>query len=69
MDRARLIEFVRDRGLAEVATRGPDGAPQAALVGSAATDRGELLFDTAVGSRKLRNLRAVPPRCGRHRLG
>ena len=43
-----------------VATRGPDGAPQAALVGIAATDRGELMFDTAVGSRKLRNLRAFP---------
>ena len=43
-----------------VATHGPDGAPQAALVGIAATDRGELLFDTAVGSRKLRNLQAFP---------
>jgi len=60
VDRAQLIEFVRQRGLAVVATRGPDGAPQAALVGIATTDRGELVFDTAVNSRKLRNLRAFP---------
>lgn len=32
MDRAQLVEFVRRRGLAVVATRGPDGAPQAALI-------------------------------------
>lgn len=60
MDRANLIEFVRQRGLAVVATRGPDGAPQAALVGIAVTDRGELVFDTAAGSRKCRNLEAFP---------
>jgi PPOX class probable F420-dependent enzyme len=60
MDRAQLVEFVRRRGLAVVATRGPDGAPQAALVGIAATDRGELVFDTAAGSRKVANLRAFP---------
>jgi len=58
MDRAQLIEFVRQRGLAVVATRGPDGSPQAALVGIGATDRGELVFDTAGASRKCRNLRA-----------
>jgi PPOX class probable F420-dependent enzyme len=60
VDRAQLVEFVRRRGLAVVATRGPDGAPQAALVGIAATDRGELVFDTAAGSRKVANLRAFP---------
>lgn len=38
----------------------PGGRPQAALVGITATDRGELIFDTAVGSRKYANLRAVP---------
>lgn len=60
MDRGQLVEFVRRRGLAVVATRDPDGAPQAALVGIAATDRGELVFDTAAHSRKCANLRAFP---------
>lgn len=57
MDRAQLSEFVRQRGLAVVATRAPDGSPEAALVGIAATDRGELVFDTSAASRKCRNLR------------
>ncbi len=60
MNRSQFIEFVRHRGLAVVATRGPDGAPQAALVGIAATDQGELVFDTAASSRKCRNLRVSP---------
>jgi PPOX class probable F420-dependent enzyme len=60
VNRSQFVEFVCQRGLAVVATRGPDGAPQAALVGIAATDRGELLFDTASSSRKYRNLRAFP---------
>jgi PPOX class probable F420-dependent enzyme len=60
MNRAQFVEFIRPRGLAVVATRGPDGAPQAALVGITATDRGELVFDTASSSRKYRNLRAFP---------
>ena len=60
MNRAGLVEFVRQRGLAVVATRGPDGAPQAALVGITATDRAELVFDTAAGSRKRANLQAFP---------
>lgn len=60
MNRAQLVEFVRRRGLAVVATRGPDGAPQAALVGVAATNHGELVFDTAARSRKYANLRAFP---------
>jgi hypothetical protein len=47
VDRAQFVQVVRRRGLAVVAARGPDGAPQAALVGIAATDRGELVFDTA----------------------
>jgi pyridoxine/pyridoxamine 5'-phosphate oxidase len=58
MDRVGMIEFVRARGLAVVATRGPDGEPQAALVGIAATDLGELLFDASARSRKVINLRA-----------
>jgi hypothetical protein len=38
------------------ATRGTDGAPQAALVGITATWRGELDFNTSRSSRKHRNL-------------
>jgi PPOX class probable F420-dependent enzyme len=56
MDLAELIGFVRARGLAVVASRGPDGAPQAALVGIAATDRGELVFDCSRRSRKYTNV-------------
>jgi PPOX class probable F420-dependent enzyme len=60
MDRTEMIEFVRARGLAVVASRGPDGAPQAALVGIAATDVGELIFDTSRDSRKYANIERHP---------
>jgi PPOX class probable F420-dependent enzyme len=60
LKRGELVEFVRRRGLAVVATRGPDGPPQAALVGVAATNHGELVFDTVSRSRKCANLRAFP---------
>ncbi len=60
VNRMQFVEFVRRRGLAVLATRGPGGAPQAALVGIAVTDYGELLFDTATNSRKCANLRAFP---------
>jgi general stress protein 26 len=60
MTRAQLVEFVRRRGLAVVATRDRSGAPEAALVGIAATDRAELVFDTSARSRKCVNLRAFP---------
>ncbi len=60
MTRAQLVQFVCRRGLAVVATRVPDGSPQAALVGIAATDRGDLVFDTAAQSCNCRNLRAFP---------
>lgn len=56
MDPSQLVTFVRHRGLAVVATRGPDGAPQAALVGVAATDRAEIIFDTSNRSRKYHNI-------------
>ncbi|MCA0296118.1 MAG: pyridoxamine 5'-phosphate oxidase family protein [Actinobacteria bacterium] len=55
-----LIEFVRERLLAVVSTVGPEGNPQSALVGVAATEDGEILFDTDRGSRKARNLMADP---------
>jgi pyridoxine/pyridoxamine 5'-phosphate oxidase len=58
MNRAALIEFVRGRGLAVVATRTREGDPEAALVGITATDRGDLVFDTSRRSRKYANLQA-----------
>jgi hypothetical protein len=58
VDQQQFINFVRQRGLAVIATRGADGAPQAALVGITATGRGELVFDTSRSSRKYRNLPA-----------
>ena len=60
MDQQQFIDFVRQRGLAVIATRGASGAPQAALVGITATARGELVFDTSRRSRKYRNLSAFP---------
>jgi hypothetical protein len=59
VDQQQFINFVRERGLAVLATRGADGAPQAALVGITATGRGELVFDTSRSSRKYRNLSAL----------
>lgn len=58
MNREPLVKFARERGLAVLATRGPDGTPQAALVGTAASDQAEIIFDTSIRSRKYRNIRA-----------
>lgn len=56
MDRSALISFIRQRGLAVLATTNDSGHPQAALVGVAVTDRGEIVFDTVTTSRKYANL-------------
>jgi hypothetical protein len=58
VDQQQFINFVRQCGQAVIATRGAEGAPQAALVGITATGRGELVFDTSRSSRKYRNLSA-----------
>ena len=47
--------LARDR-VAVISTIGPDGCPQAALVGFALGDRLDLIFDTATDSRKHANL-------------
>ena len=52
-----VAQFVAAQQLAVVATLDPDGAPQAALVGIALTDRFELVFDSVDCSRKIGNLR------------
>lgn len=60
MNRNQLVTFIRQRGLAVIATRGADGGPQAALVGVAATNRAEIIFDTSVRSRKYGNIQDCP---------
>ncbi len=60
MDRAGLITFVRERGLAVIASQGPQGTPQAALVGVAATDDAEIVFDTSGSTRKVANIEREP---------
>jgi general stress protein 26 len=55
-----LIEFVRARGLAVVASVDQSGRPEAALIGVAATDQGEIVFDTSNNSRKVSNVERHP---------
>ena len=55
-----VVQFVAGQTLAVVATLGTYGAPQAALVGIAVSDRFELVFDSIDTSRKIRNLRRDP---------
>jgi len=56
--REQFIELVRAQPRGVVATVGPDGAPQAALVDFAVTDDGHLVFDSASDARKIDNIRA-----------
>jgi hypothetical protein len=60
MTRAELIAFLRRYKLAVEATVAPGGAPQAAVVGFAVSDRLELVFDTLESTRKYANLVADP---------
>jgi PPOX class probable F420-dependent enzyme len=60
MDLQTLVQFVRVRGLAVLATTAADGSPQAAVVGVAATADGDIVFDTTRGSRKFANLTREP---------
>lgn len=57
MDPEGILDFVRARRLAVVATVADDDSPQAALVGIAVTNDGRVVFDTVTGSRKYANLR------------
>ena len=53
---AQLLSYVRAQPWAIEASVTPQGAPQAAVIGVAVTDRWELLFDTVTQSRKHQNL-------------
>ena len=58
--RAELVNFLREVPLLTVASIGPDGRPQAALLGVAVGDNLELVFDTLETTRKFRNVRRDP---------
>jgi len=60
MDKLAIIEFLKRHKLAVQASVGEAGAPQAAVVGIAVSDRLEVIFDTLTSSRKFANLRADP---------
>jgi PPOX class probable F420-dependent enzyme len=60
MDRDALVRFARARGLAVLATTSADQHPQAAVVGIAVTDDGDIVFDTTRSSRKFTNLSRQP---------
>jgi general stress protein 26 len=60
MQRDDLLQFLRGHKLAVQASVGPDGDPQAAVVGYAVSDALEIVFDTVESSRKVRNLVAEP---------
>jgi general stress protein 26 len=53
---AELLSFMRAQPWAVEASVNARGAPQAAVIGVAVTDRWELLFDTVTQSRKHQNL-------------
>jgi Pyridoxamine 5'-phosphate oxidase len=52
----QLLSYIRAQPWAIEASVTPQGAPQAAVIGVAVTDRWELLFDTVTQSRKHQNL-------------
>ncbi len=60
MDRSVLHGFMARQRLGVVSSIGPDGRPQAALVGIAITPELEIVFDTVDSSRKYANLTARP---------
>lgn len=57
MEREAVLRFMRQSRYAVEATVTPYGAPQAAVVGIAVTDRLEIVFDAIETSRKVQNLR------------
>jgi general stress protein 26 len=53
-----ILDFVRGRRLAVVATVAADGSPEAALMGIAVTSDNRIVFDTVKSSRKYTNLKS-----------
>lgn len=55
-----LLAFLQKHRLGVLSTVSPAGAPEAAVVGIAVTDRLEIIFDTLADTRKCVNLRKNP---------
>jgi uncharacterized pyridoxamine 5'-phosphate oxidase family protein len=60
METSEFVTFVRQHGLAVVATLGPGDTPQAAVVAVVATDLGEVVFGCERSSRKFGNIQRRP---------
>ena len=60
LTRDELLGYLRSRNVMAVSSIGPDGAPQAAIVGYGVSDSLELVFDTLSSTRKYANLRQDP---------
>ncbi|HEV8236600.1 MAG TPA: pyridoxamine 5'-phosphate oxidase family protein [Gemmatimonadaceae bacterium] len=58
IEKSQILAFMRAHRLAVQATASTDGAPQAAVVGFAVSDRFEIVFDTLASTRKALNIRA-----------
>jgi PPOX class probable F420-dependent enzyme len=56
-DLQRILDFLRQHKECVLATVGPDGRPQAAVVGYSENDMGELMFGTVEAHRKYQNLK------------
>jgi pyridoxine/pyridoxamine 5'-phosphate oxidase len=56
MKREQLVQFIREQRLGVEASLASSGAPEAAVVAIAVSDRLELVFDTVKSSRKYQNL-------------
>jgi pyridoxine/pyridoxamine 5'-phosphate oxidase len=60
MTRAELLAFMRRHRVAVQTSVSKDGAPQAAIVGTAVGDDFDVVFDALQTSRKVQNLRQNP---------
>jgi general stress protein 26 len=60
MQAADILAFCRRQRFGVVASTASAGQPQAAVVGVAFSERGEVVFDTLGDTRKARNLRRDP---------
>ncbi len=55
-----VLRFLKAQRYGVIATATPDGKPEAALVDLAATESGEIIFETTSATRKFENLRNNP---------
>ncbi len=60
MNARRLLDFLREHRVAVEATVSAAGAPQAAVVGIAVSERFEIVFDTLLTTRKAANIGHEP---------